>query len=234
MTDKHLFFDLDRTLWDFDTNSKQTLHELFFELNIHEKIDLFEQFHDTYVETNAALWKLYGAGKMTKDKLRDERFRSTLHAFQIPDENLVQQISNAYVERSPKKTILFPHAHDTLQQLATDGFHMHIITNGFKEVQFTKLENCGLIHFFKEIICSEEIGINKPNVEIFQYSMKKAGVSAENAVMIGDDLHVDVLGANQAGMHAIHFDPDKQLSIPDMHQINCLSELPMKLTWVLR
>ncbi len=234
MTDKHLFFDLDRTLWDFDTNSKETLQELFLELKINEHIDHFDRFYHQYVETNASLWKLYGSGKMTKDMLRDERFRSTLKIFQLTDEDLVKQLSDAYVERSPKKTALFPFAQDTLDQLQKDGYHMHIITNGFQEVQFTKLENCGLIHFFKEIVCSEEIGINKPNPEIFHHCMKKAGVTAKNSVMIGDDLQVDIMGAHNAGMHAVHFDPSSNKPATDVHQISCLSELPAKLTWVLR
>lgn len=227
---KHLFFDLDRTLWDFDQNSKQALIQLFFEAKLHESSLKFNDFHKHYIKVNANLWYEYGNKKITKDFLRTERFRKTLEKWKLHDEKLVTHFSDGYVEISPKQTILFPNAIETLEELRKNGFDMHIITNGFKEVQFVKLENCNLLHYFDVIVCSEEVGINKPAKEIFNYSMNKANAQPEFSTMIGDDYEVDILGAEKAGMKTIHFNPKlKKSQIKHFNQITNLNEIPSKL-----
>lgn len=227
---KHLFFDLDRTLWDFDQNSKQALIQLFTEAKLHQSLLDFEEFHDHYVYVNANLWQAYGKKEITKEHLRNERFRKTFQKWNLHDEKLVSYFSDGYVEISPKQTILFPKTLETLEELQRDGYVMHIITNGFKEVQYTKLENCKLRSYFDIIVCSEEIGINKPAPEIFYYSMKKANTTSENSTMIGDDYEVDILGAERVGMRAFHFNPQiEESQIKHVNQISNLSQLPLKL-----
>jgi putative hydrolase of the HAD superfamily len=142
----------------------------------------------------------------------------------------VSHFSDGYVEISPKQTILFPNAIDTLEELRNNDYKMHIITNGFKEVQYTKLENCKLRDYFDVIVCSEEVGINKPNAEIFHYSINRANTEAKNSTMIGDDYEVDILGAEKAGMKTIHFNPKlKKRQIKHFNQIINLNEIPSKL-----
>jgi putative hydrolase of the HAD superfamily len=227
---KHLFFDLDRTLWDFDQNSKQALIELFREAKLHQSLVDFDEFHDHYVNVNASLWQAYGNKEITKEHLRNERFRKTFQKWNLHNEKLVSYFSDGYVEISPKQTILFPKTLETLEELQRDGYVMHIITNGFKEVQYTKLENCKLRSYFDIIVCSEEIGINKPAPEIFYYSMKKANTTPENSTMIGDDYEVDILGAERVGMRAFHFNPQiEESQIKHVNQITNLSQLPLKL-----
>ena len=138
MKTKHLFFDLDRTLWDFEKNSLAALQILFDQLELNKNITSFTQFHAVYKERNASLWKAYGAGKIEKTHLRDERFRSTLHSFNIDNEFLVKRLSDGYVDLSPTLTHLFPKAIETLQELRQSKYNLHIITNGSKEVQYTK------------------------------------------------------------------------------------------------
>jgi putative hydrolase of the HAD superfamily len=177
------------------------------------------------VYQNAHLWKLYGKGKIKKDDLRYERFRVTLKHFKIQDEALVRRLSDAYVQISPLQTALFPEAIQTLQALQQMGYQLHIITNGFQEVQFIKLENCGLRAFFDVIVCSEFVGKNKPEPAIFNYAMNQANAKPAHSIMIGDDYHVDVAGALRAGMQAVWFDPTAKNSYGYEHAITKLSEL---------
>ena len=223
-TEYHLFFDLDRTLWDFDQNSENALRQLFATEELEAQIGGFEHFHKQYVYQNAHLWKLYGKGIIKKDELRYERFRVTLKHFKIIDEALVRRMSDAYVSISPLQTALFPKALETLQELKQMGFQLHIITNGFQEVQFVKLENCGMRAFFDVVVCSEFVGKNKPDPAIFKYALNQAGAKAEKSVMIGDDYHVDVAGALRAGMQAVWFDPTAKNTY---HYENCISELSL-------
>ena len=235
MTDQHLFFDLDRTLWDFEKNSKIALTQLFHHHGLHNHIANFHTFYGHYKLKNAQLWKEYGAGRLKKEALRDERFRVTLNHFSINDEDLVKKISDGYVELSPQQTALFPNAIETLEYLKKEGYTMHIITNGFKEVQFIKLKNSGIIDFFDVIVCSEDVGHNKPNPAIFNHSLSKAAATAQKSVMIGDDYEVDVLGALNFGMKGILFDPYNEFkSSVDGHKIKDLNELPALLPWVFK
>lgn len=235
MKEKHLFFDLDRTLWDFEKNSEIALRLLFEELGLHTLIPHFDSFHDNYKETNAHLWKEYGQGRIKKEELRSERFRRTLDNFKIKDERITEKLSSGYIELSPRQTALFPSALETLNELKSEGYQMHIITNGFKEVQFIKLEEARLKPYFDLILCSEEVGHNKPSKLIFEYALQTVSAKAENSVMIGDDYEVDVVGARNSGMHAILFDPENEKSkLENLHRIQHLNELPGLLPWVFR
>jgi putative hydrolase of the HAD superfamily len=197
---KHLFFDLDRTLWDFETNSVMALEEIFYKRNIGVLYQVdFHDFHEFYKSYNAHLWDLYKHGVIDKEHLRVERFRGSLNHFDIDNEDLAHKIADDYVVVSPRKTQLFPHTIEVLEYLH-QRYPMHIITNGFTEVQFVKLTNCGLDGFFKEVITSEMVGVQKPNKAVFEFAMQKAGALAEESIMIGDDQVSDVQGAREAGM----------------------------------
>ena len=232
---RHLFFDLDRTLWDFETNSKTALKQLFVLYQLNQFIPNFYKFYYTYKNINADLWVKYGAGKITKEELRNLRFDKTLKKFKIDDIELANKISTGYIELSPNQKQLFPFAIETLEELKAEGYLMHIITNGFKEVQYIKLTNCGLIDFFDVIVCSEEVGKNKPNPEVFHFAMNKANALPQNSVMIGDDLQVDILGASNVGMHTILFDPEKKYrKAKGDFTIKQLNEIPSVLPWIFR
>jgi putative hydrolase of the HAD superfamily len=232
---KHLFFDLDRTLWDFDRNSEAALKKLYAEPGLHKILDFFDEFHDAYKQSNAQLWKEYGKGMITKDFLRTERFRLALKQFDITDEEIIDKISQAYIDLSPKQTHLFPKTVEVLEALKNDGFRIHIITNGFPEVQYIKLQEAKLKPYFDFIFCSEEVGYSKPSKGIFQHALNQTGAEAKNAVMIGDDYEIDILGALNCGMHAILFDPHNRNRHHDQtHCIQTLEALPERLTWVYR
>lgn len=231
MPSKHLFFDLDRTLWDFETNSKKALQILFTDLNLGDRIAHFNHFHHTYLRINAELWRLYGKGKLKKDELRDSRFLKALEHHEIYDTELAGRLSSGYIDISPRQTSLFPHTLETLADLKAQGYKMHIITNGFVEVQYIKLEQSGLSPFFDVIVCSEAVGFTKPDTRVFQHAMTLAQTNASESIMIGDDREADIFGAIQSGMRAILFDPENQYGkTPGEPKIQNLNELPLLLS----
>lgn len=208
LNSSHLFFDLDRTLWDFDTNSRLALSEIFQNKALHNSLGVeFDEFYDTYVIENEKCWDDYRIGAMSKEVLRFERFLRTIQRFDRNDKELAIEMGDLYVATSPLKTALMEGTQEVLAQLKDKGYRMHIITNGFEEIQHVKLKNTGIDHFFEEIITSERAGVKKPHEQIFHHSLKLAKASANDSVMIGDDLPVDILGAKAVGMKQVYFNP---------------------------
>lgn len=206
---KDVFFDLDRTLWDFDKNSESALRIIYDELKLSDHSSSFDAFMTIYRDVNAKFWREYAEGKIDKIQLRNGRFTDTLKQFKIDNEKMGEDMSTRYLEISPYQTHLFPSTKEVLTDLKNNNYKLHIITNGFKEVQFTKLENSGIIQFFDDILCSEEIGKAKPHRLVFEGALKRANAKAENSIMIGDDFNADVVGAENAGIRGVLFDPHK-------------------------
>ena len=232
--DKHLFFDLDRTLWDFDKNSEFALKQIISEEKLEDRVGGFEEFHSIYIKENARLWQLYGQGSLSKETLRYKRFQDSLSYFGLDDLDLAMRMGDAYVDLSPRQTQLFPNTKESLIELQSIGFQMHIITNGFSEVQYIKLENCGLIQYFDVIVCSEVIGKNKPDPMIFAHALSEAKAIPTNSLMIGDDYHADINGAIQSGMQALLFDPFEKEQTNFEFKIKDLSEVPSLAIQLLR
>jgi len=197
---KHLFFDLDHTLWDFERNAEETKRELF------EKLDLaalgipsYEAFREKYIGINTDLWALYRENRIEKKELNFKRFHLTLVEFGIDRPELGQVMADGFIEGISSRTYLFPYAKEILEYLYP-RYPIYIITNGFEEVQFSKLKNSGMDKYFTRIITSEEAGCRKPDPEIFRYALRMTGALAEDSLMIGDDLEVDIGGARNVGM----------------------------------
>ena len=202
---KHLFFDLDHTLWDFDANARATLQQLHIDLDLVSKgIHDFDLFYQNYLVHNEKLWARYRNGYIKQEELRLKRMWLTLLDFKIADEELAKQLNELFLQLLPGRTILFPDTKEVLQYLLDKGYQLHLITNGFEETQHSKLKYSGLAPFFREVITSEGSSSLKPQKEIFDYALQKAGASAEESIMIGDSLEIDVAGALNAGMDAIH------------------------------
>lgn len=205
----HLFFDLDHTLWDTDRNAEESLRELFDELNLLDKgIPGFDSFHSCYRAHNEKLWGLYAENKVGKDAVRLHRFQHTLHDFNVQDDTIAHTLADAFVERTPHKRHLIPGAIELLTQLH-GKYKLHIITNGFKEAQHTKLNASSIGHFFEHVIISEEVGVHKPDPRIFHHAIELSGAThADECMMIGDTFQTDVFGALNAGFTAVHFAPN--------------------------
>lgn len=222
---KHIFFDLDRTLWDFDTNSKETISELFKKYNLELELKTgFGSFFDEYLAINHECWALYRMEKITKDELRLQRFHNTFRHFGFNNPIKALQFNDDYVATCSTKTALIPNTIEILNYLVVD-YKMHIITNGFIEAQEVKLKNSGLGKYFDRIIVSDAIGVKKPDKKIFDYALGLAGASSENSLMIGDDYVPDIMGAKNVGMDQIYLTKAKQEHEPATHVITNLLEL---------
>jgi len=223
---RHLFFDLDHTLWDFETNSNETLAELFEEHQL-EQFGLFDfkGFMDVYVGVNRGLWDEYNRSVVSKEALRERRFRETFEKLGLEKKHHPIPFSDQYIARCTEKPAVFPKAHEVLTELKT-RYPMSIITNGFPESQHRKMEASKLRQYFEHLIISEEVGFAKPHPGIFEAALALSGVSKEQVVMIGDNAHADIEGAQKAGIQTIWFNPHNEFKAPHIDvEIHHLEEL---------
>lgn len=201
---RHLFFDLDHTLWDFEANSRHTLLDLHENLGLAAKgVNDFELFYRNYLDHNEKLWERYRNGFIKQSELRVKRMRLALLDFKIADEALAQSMSERFLELLPTRTILFPYTKEILDYLTAKQYHLHLITNGFENIQHSKLKYSGLTHYFDAVITSEGSNSLKPNKEIFDYALAKTGAEPGNSIMLGDSIEVDIQGGMNAGMDTV-------------------------------
>jgi putative hydrolase of the HAD superfamily len=227
MAYKDLFFDLDHTLWDFETNSKETIQELY---NTHRLVDLgivdFDGFYSTYSAHNHRLWDRYTKGFIKQEELRWKRVYLSLLDFKVANEPLAKEMSQAYLEILPNKKHLFPYTIEILDYLKQKEYKMHLITNGFESVQFKKIKNSGLADYFIEVITSEASNSLKPQKEIFEYALKNAKASVEKSMMIGDNEFADIQGGINMGMDTVFVNHIQAIpTIPATYTITHLKEL---------
>ena len=199
---KDIFFDLDHTLWDFDKNSDLTFHKIL-QLN-KIKIDVLE-FLNVYHPINRYYWNLYRVDKVSKKNLRFYRLYDTFKKleFEVSDK-IINKLAIDYIDHLSDFNHLIPNTRFVLDLLKSK-YNMHIITNGFKEVQKQKLEKSKLINYFKTITISEDVGVKKPDEIIFKHAITKAKACIKNSIMIGDNYGADILGADKIGMKSIYF-----------------------------
>lgn len=205
---KCIFFDLDHTLWDYEANSKDTLHELYHGYGLISKgVNAFDDFHNEFRKVNTDLWYLYDRGLIDSEVIRKERFKRILEPFNAYDLKLSEQISKDYLDICPKKGKLMPHAVDVLSYLTQD-YRLAIITNGFEEIQNVKLSSSNLHSYFDHIITSQKSGHKKPSREIFECALNLNGVKCSEAMMIGDNLITDIGGARNASIDAVFYNSE--------------------------
>ncbi|MEJ5961239.1 YjjG family noncanonical pyrimidine nucleotidase [Pedobacter immunditicola] len=223
---KHIFFDLDHTIWDFDRNAEETLMELFEQYNLPGLgLNSPQNFIQTYTENNHFLWAEYHLGKITKEELRSQRFSKTFIQLGVEPSLVPHQFEADYVRISPTKTNLFEGSEKVLAYLK-EKYALHIISNGFKETTLTKMSVSGLNPYFKNVIISEDVGVNKPDKAVFEYALNKAGATKEESIMVGDSIEADIRGAQAFGMKAIFFNPLNREKPADVNwQITHLEEL---------
>lgn len=201
---RHLFFDLDHTLWDFEANAKQTLLDLYHSNELQYKgVPDFELFFERYSYHNERLWDRYTKGFIKQEELRWKRMWLALLDFKMADEPLARQMGVQFLDLLPTRKILFPYTIEILQYLQNKHYRMHLVTNGFEKVQYAKIQHAKIDSFFDQVITSEASGSLKPNKEIFDYALSKTGASIEESIMIGDNLDADIQGGINAGMDTI-------------------------------
>ena len=202
---QHLFFDLDHTLWDFDTNSREALMEIYHSLSLAKAgVFDFDLFHKLYLGHNERLWDRYRNGHMKVEELRWKRMAVTLLEFKIGDEALARKMGVEFMEILPTKKALFPDTIEILNWLTEKKYHLHLITNGFEKTQHHKLKTSGIDGYFSEVITSEGSNSLKPHPEIFKYALQKTGAGKKESIMIGDTPEVDIFGAIRAGIDQVY------------------------------
>ncbi len=205
----HLFFDLDHTLWDFDKNTSEAIKEIYKLFNLSSwSLFNFHDFMKKFDEVNGLLWDKFNHGQIDKHELRDNRFKIILSKLGLSEREMPNGIAEKYLELAPVKQHVIPFTHEILAYLKPK-YKLHIISNGFDDIQHIKLKSSNIYQYFEKIVTSDSSGHRKPQKGIFEFAMSEAGARRENAIMIGDNLDTDIVGAQNATMDHIFFNPGK-------------------------
>lgn len=215
----HIFFDLDHTLWDFETNSRKALELTLKEHNIYGQLPSFAEFIVVYETINHQLWEDYRERKISKFLLTSQRFSMSLEPFGITSFDS-QKLNNCYLGFMAEQTELYPGTIETLTHLKSKGYQMHIITNGFQEVQLKKLKSCGLDQFISKVFISEVVQSPKPEKAIFEYALKSCNAKKSKSIMVGDNWEVDIIGALNFGIDQVMLLNDGQNLVPEEIDFN--------------
>jgi len=222
---KHLFFDLDHTLWDFATNEQATLTDLYNHYKLSAHFASFGAFFNCYKPINADLWIKYRHGQIKKAELNVGRFHHTFLTVGLDQSQLAEKFAHDFVAFNSQKKAVMPHTFELLDYLHAH-YQMHIITNGFVEAQKVKLEMSGLRPYFDKIFISEEVGAQKPKVAFFEYAIKSCNARKKESLVIGDSLDIDIRGAQNFGLDHVFFNPHQTPHTEKVFkEIHSLSEL---------
>ncbi len=208
----HLLIDLDDTLWDFRRNSKIAMQEIYNDYELNQYYDSFESFYDVYMAKNHQLWEQYAKGEITKDFLSLERFLYPLRIVGNENVELAKKLGEDFLYRTTMQTNLVDGAIEMLEYLKVKGHTLSIISNGFVEVQYTKLRRSGLLPYFTNVFLSEEVGYQKPDIRFFQIVLEKLNVSPAECLVIGDNLQTDIQGAQNANIRAVFYQNNTDFS----------------------
>jgi putative hydrolase of the HAD superfamily len=222
----HLLFDLDHTLWDFERNSSEALNEVYSYYNMqHFNTFSSQEFVDKFKEINTILWEKYDRDEIDREFIRTRRFEMVLSQLGIKNEDIPDGISNTYLSICPTKGNVIPDAFEVLDYLK-GSYEMHIITNGFDDIQDTKLNSSNLRGYFDRIFTSEAVGYKKPSKEMFNKAVEMIGVDKKSCLMIGDNLETDIKGALNADLDVVYFNPDNlEHDLPVTFEIRKLRDL---------
>lgn len=221
-----IFFDLDHTLWDFEANSLATFSEILADNDFP-----FETatFMEAYSPINHAFWKLYRENKITTEELRFVRLQKTFEAIKQPQNpEMINALSDAYINQLSTHTYIFEGAIELLEYLKPN-YRLHIITNGFENVQQKKMANTGLAPYFDVVLTAEKAGVKKPHPVIFEQALSMAQTTASKSMMIGDSYEADIEGAIALGMQAIQFNSHNEPWHTHCPVVNNLTEIQQYL-----
>lgn len=223
---KSLFFDFDDTLWDIHVNGKEAMRETFLQYGLQNHFESFESYYDIYMRHNLDLWEKYRKGTLKKQELILQRFLLPLQKGGINDVELALKMNDDFLEATTLKTKLLPYAKEILDYLKP-FYRLFIISNGFSEVQFKKLENSGLSPYFEKVILSEDVQANKPNPVIFEYALQSTNSRKNESLMIGDSWEADIVGAKNSRIDQVFLDHENRndLEFQPTYIIHSLKEL---------
>lgn len=223
-----ILIDLDDTLWDTWANNQESLNELYTALEWGRYFSSFEAFFEEYYyPVNHTLWERYNKEEISKAELSYERLFRPLYlrhkdwvegAIQAEHTELIQHLSQVldnprsywdeanerFMSYIRSKRRLCPGAMELMQALH-ERYQVCILSNGFPEVQYAKLDNTGLKQYVDAVVLSDEVGYNKPNPRLFAYALEQMSCPPEKAIMIGDSWASDIRGASAAGVDSIWY-----------------------------
>lgn len=199
---KYVFIDLDDTIWDFHTNARVLLEDMYNEQNLNRYFENFDEYFTIYAKRNLELWEIYGKGEITKENLNIERFKHPMLIKGIDDHDLAIKTGDRFLELLPTKTTLIPYAIELLDYLSAK-YPLTIVSNGFVEVQYKKMQSCNIEHYFAHIVLSEAAKALKPDKRIYEYALQLNKAKASEVIMIGDSFEADIRGAQNAGIDQI-------------------------------
>ncbi|EPR65783.1 YjjG family noncanonical pyrimidine nucleotidase [Cyclobacterium qasimii] len=222
----HLLFDLDHTLWDYDSNVRDSLTELFTDYNLGSLGNPdFELFFEAFQATNHLLWEQFNKGLIDKDELRAMRFKEVFNRAQLPLSEIPKDLEEQFILRTSSKAKVMDHAFETLDFLKTK-YQLHIITNGFNLSQYNKLKSSKLDTYFDLIVTSENSGFRKPDKRIFEHALLHLKAEASHCLMIGDNPLSDIQGAQNAEIDQVYYNPlNTESEVNPTYRIRHLSEL---------
>lgn len=209
MTYKSIFIDLDDTLWAFTENARDTFEEMYHKYRFERYFQSFEHFMALYTPRNLELWELYGRHEISKEELNLRRFSYPLLQVGVDDPALVKAYSDNFFAEIPYRQKLKPHALEALDYLS-GKYRLYILSNGFRELQEQKMRSAGILHYFRKIVLSEDIGVHKPFPAIFNFAMSATQSEFRTSLMIGDSWKNDIAGAREVGMGQGYYCPDAE------------------------
>lgn len=209
---RSIFIDLDDTLWAFTENARDTFEEMYHQYRFERYFQSFDHFMELYVPKNLELWDLYGRHEISKDELNARRFSYPLLQVGVDDPALVKAYSDGFFAAIPYKRKLMPHAMEALEYLS-GKYRLYILSNGFRELQEQKMRSAGILHYFRKIVLSEDIGAHKPFPAIFNFAMSATQSEFRTSLMIGDNWKNDIVGAREVGMGQGYYCPDAEPSV---------------------
>lgn len=222
-----ILIDLDDTLIDTARNTKETLREIYNDYLFEKYFDTFDNFFSLYHGNVSKLWDMYNKGEISKEGIQNERFAVSLRHMEGFDDKRIQTINNDYIGRIMKKEAIVDGAIELLDYLKPK-YRIHILSNGFTEMQYTKMESAGLsLDYFDNVVLSDKVGVNKPHPEIFRYTIEKAGAKPDETIMIGDNILTDIKGAYDSNIDQIWFNPENKTAekFEPTHTVRKLSEI---------
>jgi putative hydrolase of the HAD superfamily len=224
---RNIFFDLDDTLWDHTANARDTFEAMYHEHRLSRYFDSFAHFYSLYLKRNDELWEEYGRGEVTKEELNDQRFAYPLLSVGVDDPELVRRYREGFFAVIHTKGGVKPHTHELLDYLAPN-YNLYILSNGFRELQSRKMESAGIAHYFRRVILSEDIGVLKPNVQLFNFALSATQSQASQSLMVGDNWSTDIVGAYNAGLAQAYYDvgkPTGERAFKPTYEVKDLIEL---------
>lgn len=221
----HIFFDLDHTLWDYEYNSRKVLREMYAHFGLNKHLSsTCDEFILSFCDANATLWHAFNLGQITRNEIRNDRFVKILKQCGCGDLPLGDTLSDYYLYHCPRQTRIMEDA-DLILDYLNRKYHLSIVTNGFDDVQYVKLQSCGLDKYFKNVFTSDTVGHKKPDPQIFEHALEVLGVDRRQVLMVGDNPVTDIQGAKNAGITPLLFNPFGTTRSDCQLQVSRLTEL---------